>query len=384
MWIGGDLNLPDIDWESGTIRTPNHYPQTLNRVFLDKFSDMGLQQTNGEPTRGDAILDVFLTNRPNLVSRSTVVPGLSDHDILLVDSNIRATRVKPPQRTIYLWGKANESKIREETDKFSSQFDSSLAVEDMWQSIHSHLSTMLERYVPTKQTSLKFHKPWITTDLKRASRRKYRAWKKARKTNRRKDWNRYRLIKKETRAINRRAQEKYTKKIVQGENSKSMWRLIKSRKCDPTGVAPLEKNGIIHNDRKSKADILNDQFCSVFTNENTSSMPKTGISSFPSIKDIIVSYNGVLKLIRSLNPGKAAGPDGIPCRLLVMVAEQIAHPLTCLFQSSLNTGSIPQIWKHAHVAPIFKKGDRSAPVNYRPISLTCVCCKLLEHLVRAK
>ena len=131
LWIGGDLNLPDIDWESGTIGTSNHYSQSLNRVFLDKFSDMGLQQTNGEPTRGDAILDVFLTNRPNLVSRSTVVPGLSDHDILLVDSNIRAMRVKPPQRTIYLWGKANESKIREETDKFSSQFDSSLAVEDI-------------------------------------------------------------------------------------------------------------------------------------------------------------------------------------------------------------------------------------------------------------
>ena len=313
-----------------------------------------------------------------------MVPGLGDHDILLVDSNICATRVKPPQRTVYLWGKANESKIREETETFSSLFDDSLAVEDMWQSIHGHLTTMLERHVPTRQTSQKTHKSWITTDLKRASRRKYRAWKRARKTNRRKDWNRYKLIKKETRSINRRAQENYTRKIIDQENSKGMWRLVKSRKCDPTGIAPLKKNGLIYNDKKSKADILNDQFCSVFTDEDTANMPRIGNGSFPAIRDIDVSYNGVLKLIRSLNPSKAAGPDGIPCRLLVMVAEQIAHPLTCLFQSSLNTGTVPQIWKHAHVAPIYKKGDRSAPGNYRPISLTCVCCKLLEHIVRAE
>ena len=163
-----------------------------------------------------------------------------------------------------------------------------------------------------------------------------------------------------------------------------MWRLIKSRRCDPTGVAPLKSNGIIYNDSRKKADLLNEQFSSVFTEEDIGNMPRLGTSPFPALDDIRVSCDGVYKLLRSLNPGKAAGPDGIPCRLLVMVAEQLARPLTSLFQSSLDSGMVPLIWKHAHVAPIYKKGDRSAPVNYRPISLTSICCKLLEHIVRAE
>ena len=52
-----------------------------------------------------------------------------------------------------------------------------------------------------------------------------------------------------------------------------------------------------------------------------------------------------------------------------------------IFQKSLDSGKFPYIWKEANVSPIFKKGDKSDPANYRPISLTCVLCKVLEHIV---
>ena len=52
-----------------------------------------------------------------------------------------------------------------------------------------------------------------------------------------------------------------------------------------------------------------------------------------------------------------------------------------IFQRSLDQGKLPQIWKEANVSPIFKKGDRADPATYRPISLTCVLCKVLEHIV---
>ena len=61
MWIGGDLNLPDIDWERIEV-VRNQYPKVISETFLNKITDMGLQQMNMKPTRGDKILDIFLTN----------------------------------------------------------------------------------------------------------------------------------------------------------------------------------------------------------------------------------------------------------------------------------------------------------------------------------
>ena len=55
--------------------------------------------------------------------------------------------------------------------------------------------------------------------------------------------------------------------------------------------------------------------------------------------------------------------------------------LQIIFSKSLSTGTVPELWKMANVAPIYKKGSKSDPANYRPISLTCILCKTLEHIV---
>ena len=60
---------------------------------------------------------------------------------------------------------------------------------------------------------------------------------------------------------------------------------------------------------------------------------------------------------------------------------KLAPVLTILFQQSIETNTLSDDWRNANVTPIFKKGDRHKVVHYRPISLTCVCCKLLEHIV---
>ena len=54
-----------------------------------------------------------------------------------------------------------------------------------------------------------------------------------------------------------------------------------------------------------------------------------------------------------------------------------------LYQASLDQGTVPQDWKEADIVPLFKKGDRSRAENYRPISLTSLSCKLLEHVVHS-
>ena len=87
FWLGGDFNLPDINWINSTI-TGNQYPATINQLFLDLKDDLGLSQTVTKPTRGNNILDLFFTNNINLIKKSEVISGTSDHEAVTVLSNI--------------------------------------------------------------------------------------------------------------------------------------------------------------------------------------------------------------------------------------------------------------------------------------------------------
>ena len=56
--------------------------------------------------------------------------------------------------------------------------------------------------------------------------------------------------------------------------------------------------------------------------------------------------------------------------------------VTLLFNKSLESKQIPKIWKCANISPIFKKGTKDDVNNYRPVSLTCILCKVMESIVR--
>ena len=82
-----------------------------------------------------------------------------------------------------------------------------------------------------------------------------------------------------------------------------------------------------------------------------------------------------------MDVSKAIGPDQIPNRALKLAAEVIASILAYIFQQSLDSGELPLDLKKANITPLYKKVATSKPANYRPVSLTSVCCKLLEHIV---
>ena len=78
---------------------------------------------------------------------------------------------------------------------------------------------------------------------------------------------------------------------------------------------------------------------------------------------------------------KATGPDRIPAYILKHCAPILAPILQSIFTQSLTTASLPHDWLCANINPLFKTGDRTDPTNYRPISLTSIPCKILEHII---
>ena len=86
-------------------------------------------------------------------------------------------------------------------------------------------------------------------------------------------------------------------------------------------------------------------------------------------------------MLTSLKTNKATGPDQISSRILKDLAIEITPILTFIFQQSLNTGDVPSKWRVANISPIYKKGDRSIPSNYRPVSITSICSKIVEHII---
>jgi len=144
---------------------------------------------------------------------------------------------------------------------------------------------------------------------------------------------------------------------------------------------PPKAEGRIETTSIGKASLLNNQFSSVFTSEDTGNIPNKCPSPHSSMESITITRPGVHKLLIGLKTAKASGPDEIPATILKETADDISSIIAFIFQQSLDTGQLPKDWKKANIAPIFKKGDRTKPVNYRPISLTCICCKLLEHIV---
>lgn len=76
------------------------------------------------------------------------------------------------------------------------------------------------------------------------------------------------------------------------------------------------------------------------------------------------------------------GPDEVHPRILKEASTELAQPFHQLFRQSLSTGILPSCWKEAIVTPIYKSGDRLAPISYRPISLTSIPCKLMGRLLK--
>ena len=174
------MNMPDIDWKSNTV-TSNQYKKEISEQFISTLQDCGLKQLVHFPTRNDKTLDLFATSRPSLLTKCVPHPGISDHEIVIVESEISVKYKRPVRRKIYLWKKANTNNLKEDFQKFSKDFvneyHSNKDINALWNVFAKKSQTLLDKHVPSKFTTQRFSQPWINRAIKRLSAKKQRYYK---------------------------------------------------------------------------------------------------------------------------------------------------------------------------------------------------------------
>ena len=196
--------------------------------------------------------------------------------------------------------------------------------------------------------------------------------------------DKYNQLKKDVNQAMKEAHGDYVRNIFDVESEtpvKKLWGYVKSLKVDRIGMPSFIWNSKLMSQAKQKAEALSQQNKSVFTVEDLKSMLTKGPSSWKSMADIEINVNGVEKLLASLNPKKAIGPDKVSTWMLKTFAPTIAPILQSIFIQSLSSGEVPLDWKTAKISAIYKKGERSDSGNYRPVSLTSLPCKIREHIL---
>lgn len=388
----GDFNARDIVWASNNDDVLPHAPSAISSRLLDVFESFNLEQHVHEATRisisTSSCLDLVLSNGP-LIGDLNVVPGTSDHEAISFQLRIQRPHLQAPGKAFHVYRKADWDKIRSKLNEFSeSCFFSSnpleRSVDENWNMLKTKIYLLVSEHVPSNSSSKSKSLPWLNPGVKRMINRQNRAKKKAMKTKAPADWEKYRTARKQSKRATNASQKRFLEKlsVEASEQPKTFWNYIHNVKNERTSIPPLNPEGggnFAVTDRQ-KCTSLNEQYAKEFVDE-ISEVPIFEIDIPEVMEPPVVCPMGVLKQLREQNPHKSQGPDSIHPSLLKHCSSALAPILSCIFNQSLTNGEIPDDWLKANVCPIFKKGEKSNPANYRPISLTSCICKIFEHIL---
>ncbi|CAL4244482.1 unnamed protein product [Meganyctiphanes norvegica] len=169
------------------------------------------------------------------------------------------------------------------------------------------------------------------------------------------------------------------------QNKRAFFKYVNSRlTVRPEITAMKASDGRLVEEDNEVTKVLVQYFSSVHTSHRGEEMPEMQMMTDTQIGNITITPEMVEKKLEKLNINKSCGPDEIHPHVLQKTAKAMSKPLAIIFQKSLDEGICPKEWKCANVTPIHKKGDRTEPSNYRPVSLTSQVCKVLESIIRDK
>ena len=372
------------------VRPNPNYSMTLNNTMLDFISANFLTQMTDKPTRNDNTLDLTLTTNPDLIEDLDTHPGMSDHCAVTYRVNVTVKRHKKPDRYVFQYRKGDLDGIKRDMGEFGAKFLSEdpfkRSVNDNWDLFKENLVNSMKKNIPQKKVSSRWNLPWMTPEIKRLCRKKKRAWDAGKRNRNSHAWKRYQKLSKLVKESLENSHRTYVDNILNtsiSEDPKKFYSYIKQKKSGQSNIPVLKTNGKLVSEPAEVAEALNSQYISQFTREPTGDLPNIDGESVPSMSDIVFTAPGIVKLLSNLNPAKASGPDLVPARILKLASMEIAPILCIIFQQSYNTGQVPLDWQQANVTAVFKKGDKTNPANYRPISMEHVIySQIMNHLDR--
>ena len=327
------------------------------------MNDHGLEQMVHFPTREKNTLDLILTTLPGQFQDVHSPDKLSDHDIVSGTLRIFIPPIKKPRRKVYLYQKGDYESMRKDTlefakEKYFNGHSDTRSVQENFDLLTSFIQDSADKHIPSKTSRSVSSIPWITPEIRRKIRRKNKTHAKAKKTGSSKLRSKFETLRREIKADVRKQHDLYVNNLV-GDvkaNPRDFYRYINSQKKDTQGIPPLKRKngkGVAQSDLE-KAEEFNGQFTDVFSKNEHTQVPLLDRSA-PFMNDIAVSKDGVIKLLKGLNPSKALGPDELHPRVLKELATELGPVFAHLFQQSINTGEIPKEWSLANICPLFKK-----------------------------
>jgi hypothetical protein len=255
--------------------------------------------------------------------------------------------------------------------------------EKAWKIFREKLQEVTEKCVPARRRRNVNRPPWMTQEILRAIRKRKRMWKTAKGKA---DQTEYKKQEKITSNLIRKAKKKFERRLADGggQNKKPFYAYVRTKTKVRQSVGPLKnRNGETVTENIDMAGLLNKTFGEAFTREDGGDVPEPEKKhNGENLEFLHVTVKAVKMKLKGLRREAAAGPDKIGPGLLYEMRDTLAPVLAVIYNKSIQSGTVPSDWKEANVSPIFKKGAKTAPENYRPVSLTSVSCKVLESLIK--
>ena len=192
----------------------------------------------------------------------------------------------------------------------------------------------------------------MTRDL---SKRKLKCWKQYKKNRSCLNGNIYKSAARDAKQSCFKDIVKMEENVLECGDLKRFYSFVNSKMTSKNEMPPLKDiNGTFHEDPKIKANLLQDQFVSVFTTDN-GVLPTFEPRTLDFLDKIEISEEKIIRILKKLPNKTSSGPDGIPAIVLKKLAYYIARPLCIIFSTSFSTGVLPPLWLIAKVAAILQE-----------------------------
>lgn len=382
----------------------------LNKAFQDLCSNHNFKQLIDRPTRitnsSNTTIDLILvTDKPKIANSGVIHCGLSDHSITFCTHKAVRAAI----------GHHNTVKIRSlknyNSDVLKSRLSSmdwspvyrSMNVDTAWGHFKSLFMMAIDESAPEKTMRTKIRQePWMNPEILAAIKSRNYTFSKFSKNRDEQFYEEFKKKRNEVTGMIKKAKAEYfNDKIIENKsNPQQLWKCLKQ-----TGYGNklrtkaknmiLDIGGTVITGNKNIANCLN-KFFNTIANTLVKRLPSpTGMYGEKQVWEYYrqkgiqtdslsfesATEDTVLKKLRALNPNKATGQDKIPARFLRDAAESIASGLTHIINLSICQGQFPDDLKQARVIPLYKKGNKLDPGNYRPVSILSAVSKVIERII---